>query len=173
MTSGGASAIESDLATGTTATSKARRRWPILDVHDVKQQSFHVRRNDEFRRRTSNARNLHAGRVTRAASPPIADTCLHGRPNADDARRVKAKTFVLESFVGPSGPSCLSAEGFGPPPVSPVFLNPIRVAWFVIGNRHSSRIRSRNRSTDIPVGRRRRGARCVCLCGASGFSSCR
>src|SRR2546429_3531147 len=59
MASGGASAIESDLATGTTATSKARRRWPILDVHDVKQQSFYARRNDTFRRRTSNARNLH------------------------------------------------------------------------------------------------------------------
>ncbi len=56
---------------------------------------------------------------TRAASGAprhrtIADTCARARPNADDARGVKAKTFVLESFVGPSGPSCLAAEGFWP-----------------------------------------------------------
>src|SRR5215510_158378 len=29
----------SHLATGTTAPSRVQRRWPILDVHDVKQQS--------------------------------------------------------------------------------------------------------------------------------------
>src|SRR5260370_279489 len=72
MISGGAPAIESDLATGTTATSRARRRWPILDVHDVKQQTqnFHVRRNQRFRRRASNARNLHADRFRRCPSSP-------------------------------------------------------------------------------------------------------
>jgi hypothetical protein len=48
------------------------------------------------------------------------------------------------------------AEGCGPPPVSPVFSNPIRVASLLIGNRHSSHTRSRNRSTDNPVGRWRR-----------------
>src|SRR5215813_9715547 len=39
MVSGGAPAIGCDLATGTTAPSRAQRRWPILDVHDVKQQN--------------------------------------------------------------------------------------------------------------------------------------
>jgi len=98
MVSGGASAIESDLATGTTASRRARRRWPILDVHNVKQpahtrrnqfdaeaQIFHVRRNHGFRRRASNARNLHARRFRRCASPrsPIRTRAY---PLADDAR---------------------------------------------------------------------------------------
>jgi hypothetical protein len=39
---------------------------------------------------------------------------------------------------------------------SPVFSNPIRVASAAIGNRHTSRIRSHDRSTDDPVVRRRR-----------------
>src|SRR6266508_4396433 len=39
MVSGGAPAIGCDLATGTTAPRRAQRRWPILDVHDVKQQN--------------------------------------------------------------------------------------------------------------------------------------
>lgn len=95
-------------------SEQSARRWPILDVHDVKQQSFHVRRNDAFRRRESYARNLHADRVTRAASPSIAATPTRARPNADDARGVKAKTFVLESFVGPFGPSCLFGGGVWP-----------------------------------------------------------
>jgi hypothetical protein len=112
MASGDALAIESDLATGTTASSRAQRRWPILDVHDVKQQSFHVRRNDAFRRRQSYARNLHADRVTRAASPSLAATRARAHPGAESARGMTAKTFVLESFVGPFGPSCLLGGGF-------------------------------------------------------------
>src|SRR5262245_15233564 len=43
MVSGGAPAIGCDLATGTTAPSRAQRRWPILDVHDVKQQNANKR----------------------------------------------------------------------------------------------------------------------------------
>jgi hypothetical protein len=66
----------------------------------------------------------------------IAVSRTHVRPVADGACATVAKTFCLESFVGPSGPSCLSAEGFGPPPVSPVSLNPVRVDSLAIGNRH-------------------------------------
>jgi hypothetical protein len=43
----------------------------------------------------------------------------------------------LVSYFGPSGPSCLGGGGVsGPPPVSPVFLNPVRVDFAAIGNRH-------------------------------------
>src|SRR5712691_3695942 len=44
------------------------------------------------------------------------------------------------------------AEGSGPPPVSPVFLNPIGFASLVMEIR-SSRTRSHDRSTDNSVGR--------------------
>jgi hypothetical protein len=44
--------------------------------------------------------------------------------------------LCLESFVGPSGPSCLFGGGFGPPPVIPVLLNPVRVDSLAIGSRH-------------------------------------
>ena len=46
--------------------------------------------------RKSYARNFHADRVTRAASPSIAATPIRARPNADDARGVKAKPCVRE-----------------------------------------------------------------------------
>ena len=80
----------------------------------------------------------------------------------------------LELFRAISVPPACQAEGFGPPPVSPVFLNPIRVASAVIGNRHSSHTRRHDRSTDHSVARWRRRARSYMgLYGTSGSSSCR
>ena len=52
-------------------------------------------------------------------------------------------------------PACWRRD-FGPPPVSPVFSNPIRVDSAAIGSRHSSRAQSRDRSADNPAGQRRR-----------------
>jgi hypothetical protein len=173
MVSGGAPAIESDLATGTPAPARARRRWPILDVHNVKQpskQSFIVRRNGAFRRRTSDVRNLHARHFRRCASPRSAriqakwpligrpectptQTRSHARPDADGTRRALAKTLDFVSFCGPSGPSCLFGGGSGPPPVSPVLCNPVRVDW--MGNRAST-TQARVRSAGDPVVRQRR-----------------
>jgi hypothetical protein len=46
--------------------------------------------------------------------------------------------------------------GFGPPPVSPVVSNPVRVASAAIGNRHRSHAWRTIRSTGNPVGRWRR-----------------
>jgi hypothetical protein len=44
----------------------------------------------------------------------IASSRRHAHPIADVARATLAKTLCLESLVGPSGPSCLVAEGFWP-----------------------------------------------------------
>jgi hypothetical protein len=79
--------------------------------------------------------------------PSPARASEHGRGHAcADCVNVSArgcarrKPLCLLSYFGPFR-SLLPdlAEGFGPPPVSPVFLNPIRVASAVIGNRHSMR----------------------------------
>ncbi len=174
MVSGPHSAKGSDLATGTTAPSRARCRWPILDVHNVKQQTqnFYVRRSVELRRRIPNARHCHARRFTQRALLFVATDATHARPDADVASVRVAKAFDLVIYFGPSGPSCLLAEGFGPPPVSPVFSTRIRVGS-EMRNRRSSHTRSRNRSTDHSVARWRRGARYMCQCGASGSSWCR
>ena len=88
---------------------------------------------------------------------------VHGRKlelvTEDDgyeaARAPVAKTMDLVELLGPSGPSCLVAEGSGPPPVSPVFLSPIRVASPGIGP-CQSRARRRNRMTNNLVARRLR-----------------
>jgi hypothetical protein len=76
----------------------------------------------------------------------------------DRGRRVcnVGENLGLVSYFGPSGPSCLSAEGFGPPPVSSIFSKSIRVASAAIGNRQQSRARRTIRSTGNPVGRWRR-----------------
>ena len=44
----------------------------------------------------------------------IASSRMHARPVADSALALVAKTLCLESLVGPTGPSCLVAEGFWP-----------------------------------------------------------
>jgi len=44
----------------------------------------------------------------------IAVPCTRAHPIADRARALLAKTLCLESFVGPSGPSCLIGGGFWP-----------------------------------------------------------
>src|SRR5262249_32667024 len=50
----------------------------------------------------------------------------------------------------------LGGGTFGPPPVSPVFLTPVRVDCLAPGTLHSSRTRTTTRSTDNPVERWRR-----------------
>jgi hypothetical protein len=62
-----------------------------------------------FTRTRSPARGHHAAR-----SITIADTRMRVRQGAIVARGVTAKTFDLESFVGPFGPSCLFGGGFWP-----------------------------------------------------------
>lgn len=61
-----ASAKGSDLATGTTAPSRVRRRWPILDVHDVKQRNAILPRAPK---RCASASNsvMHTRRLSRRA----------------------------------------------------------------------------------------------------------
>ena len=85
----------------------------------------------------------------------------------------RAENLDLVSCCGPSGPSCLFwRRDFGPPPVSPVVLSPIRADFVAIGNRPASRTRTPAHSTN-PVERnpragwRRRARRYVGLCGAS------
>jgi hypothetical protein len=75
-------------------SKQSARRWPILDVHNVKQrrQSFYVRRNQRFRRSTSNSRNPHADRFTRCASP---------RSPSRTGERVRSRTARLQQWRRP------------------------------------------------------------------------
>jgi hypothetical protein len=59
-------------------------------------------------------------------------------------------------FMGPSGPSCLLAEGGGPPPVSPVVSIPVGSVHLVRGRPRRAR---RRRSARRVVGTTMRSGR--------------
>jgi hypothetical protein len=92
------------------------KRRPILDVHDVKQQ-----------RSQSSA---HARAIApRACTDRQLIRCARRR-ECGRAQSAYFGSVAFGHFTGPSGPSCLLAEGGGPPPVSPV-------AWIPAGSLHS------------------------------------
>src|SRR5262245_66294 len=107
MVSGGAPAVGCDLATGTTAPSEAQRRWPILDVHDVKQQNTK-------QRVVSRSRNtqVHDAR-TKFGNSRFFQTRVHSRSCASTCARLSsvrtcvrslpfARTYVRTSLVDPA-----------------------------------------------------------------------
>ena len=173
MVSGGASAIESDLATGTPAPSRARAagQFWTFTMSNSKASTFAETMSFGVEPR------MHVT-LTRTASGDARQHDHHPahmrvRWRTTRARRWRKPLFSeLFRAIWPLLP--VWRRGSGPPPVSPVFSNPIRVASIVIGIRHSPRTCRCNRPTNNSVGRWRRGARrYVCLCGASVSSSCR
>ena len=157
MVSGRAPANESDLATGTTAPSRARAAgqfWTFTMSNSGRKASTFA----ETMGFDATPR-MHVT-LTRIASR---DARHHDRQRAqasasDRGRRAcgGGENLVFrELFRTIWSLLPYRRRGFGPPPVIPVFLNPVRVDSAGLGSR-SSRTQSRTRSTDNPVGRRRR-----------------
>src|SRR5262245_12384874 len=120
MLSGGAPAIGCDLATGTTAPSRALRRWPILDVHDVKQQNANNESLVEaakLRCCTMCVRNLEARDSSKLAY-------AHRSRASKCARLQSARTRVrtlrfARTHVRTSRPDPAQDRASGSPPASP------------------------------------------------------
>jgi hypothetical protein len=98
MVSGALSAQGSDLATGTTAPGRVRRRWPILDVHDVKQRNAILPRAPK---RCASASNfvMHARQLSRGASGARRyfqrRGARTGNPERTRTHARQAETFVV------------------------------------------------------------------------------
>jgi hypothetical protein len=161
MVSGALPAKGNDLATGTTAPSRVRRRWPILDVHDVKQRNAILPRSPKRCASASKLGHAHTSsqpqRFTRAASLPAS-----WRAGMNPERRIarantpgQAEIFVCFESFGPFGPSCLFGGGLAHRRISPVFSIRNRIDTLGMRNRHS-RARRRNRPVAYSTGRWRR-----------------
>jgi hypothetical protein len=160
-----------------------QRRWPNLDVHDIKQRDgeptpdveFHARGRDRATKRVktpgrirfdATKQSVLAGRNQPLPNARVAS--LRGRASAKYGQHAG----LLELFLGHLDPPACSAEGMARPPVSPVYVLMVRVADFR-GN-PASRAQTANRSVDQTTGRWARfSRRYVGLCGASGSSDFR
>src|SRR5580704_290814 len=92
------------LARGEKVSSRARgRRWPILDVHNVKQR-------DLSRSRSTHARQRPRGGKRRLSGGGVPVWRAHGAPTPSRALRRILRALSLLPVGG----------GFGPPPVNPV-----------------------------------------------------
>ena len=118
---GAASAQGGNERSNNGSRNRARRRWPNLDVHDVKQQRSPPR--DRPRQKSSSGR-LIADSWPRASGRIRARSQRAQTPVRAQTRIQPFGSGTCESVAGHLGPSCLSAEGFGPPPVIPVVSIP-------------------------------------------------
>ena len=132
MVSGCAPANESDLATGTTAPAGAQAagQFWTFTMSNSGRRAFWRKASSFAEIGDFGAEPRMHVTLTRVASrekrvyarldalwrviTTIAISRRHARPSADGAPALLAKTLCLESFVGPSGPSCLIGGGFWP-----------------------------------------------------------
>ena len=130
MVSGCAPANESDLATGTTAPAGAQAagQFWTFTMSNSGRRAFWRKASSFAEIGDFGAEPRMHVTLTRVASrekrvyarldalwrviTTIAIPRGHARPSADGAPALLAKTLCLESFVGPSGPSCLIGGGF-------------------------------------------------------------
>jgi hypothetical protein len=138
----------SHLATGTTAPSRAQRRWPILDVHDVKQQSVGRSRITHVQCTCMTFLKASILPRTRALVRASVRTSRVRRlrivePIAREPARRRACSGIgthghrydyLELDAGHCGSLLPVGGGSGPPPVSPIVSDSVRIAVDVPDN---------------------------------------
>jgi hypothetical protein len=118
----------------------ARCRWPVLDVHDVKQQSL----------------------ITHACTHADAFAARAVADAAARTRLTKSIVWMLRVWFGPSFTLSPLGGGFfsALPPVSPVFLNPLRVGLSRVSPATPrTNAYAANRPVDRTTGRRRSARR--------------